>query len=508
MRLLVEESGARYPLTIDPIAQQAYLKPAAVGTTQLEDDFGQSVAISGDTIVVGAPREDSGTTGVNSTANESATDSGAAYVFVRSGGGWAQQAYLKPALIGISQVGDGFGSSVAISGNTMVIGAPGEDSSSTGVNSTPNDFGSTTGGAFYADSGAAYVFVRTAGVWTQQAYLKPATVGTTQAGDGFGFSVAISGDTIVVGAINEDSDTLGVNSAPEDSEGSVFNAGAAYVFARSAGAWTQQAFLKPGSVGFSQKRNGFGWSVAISGDTVAVGVPFEDSGTTGVKSTPDYWGMYFDSGALYVFVRSAGAWTQQAYLKPGAVGATQGFDNFGLSVACAGDTLVVGASREDSSTTGVNRTPGDDYSNSGAAYLFTGLGPGVPDADGDGLLDAWELTFWPNRNDHGPLDDSDGDGTVELLELALGMNLGQPNAGGLPAATNETGYLTMTITKQPGVTYEIQSAGTLLPALPDSFSAASTTVLIDDATTLKVRDNFLIGAPPTRFMRVKVTAAP
>jgi hypothetical protein len=63
-------------------------------------------------------------------------------------------------------------------------------------------------------------------------------------------------------------------------------------------------------------------------------------------------------------------------------------------------------------------------------------------------------------------------------------------------------------TKQPGVTYEVQSAGTLLPALPDSFSAASTTVLINDATTLKVRDNVHIGTPPTRFMRAKVTAAP
>ena len=74
VRLLVEERGARYPLTIDPIAQQAYLKPAAVGTTQAEDQFGYSVAVSGDTVVVGAPGEDSSTTGVNSTPNESAAD--------------------------------------------------------------------------------------------------------------------------------------------------------------------------------------------------------------------------------------------------------------------------------------------------------------------------------------------------------------------------------------------------------------------------------------------------
>ncbi len=87
VRLLVEERGARYPLTIDPIAQQAYLKPAPDGALQAGDSFGYSVAVSGDTVVVGAPTEDSSTTGVNSTPDESAPDAGAAYVFVRSAGG-------------------------------------------------------------------------------------------------------------------------------------------------------------------------------------------------------------------------------------------------------------------------------------------------------------------------------------------------------------------------------------------------------------------------------------
>ncbi len=103
---------------------------------------------------------------VNSTPNESATESGAAYVFVRSAGVWTQQAYLKPAAVGTTQQGDWFGISVAVSGDTVVVGANREDSSTTGVNSTPND-------SSIGDSGAAYVFVRSAGVWTQQAYLKP-----------------------------------------------------------------------------------------------------------------------------------------------------------------------------------------------------------------------------------------------------------------------------------------------------------------------------------------------
>gem|GEM_PF-2330461 len=95
-----------------------------------------------------------------------------------------------------------------------------------------------------------------------------------------------------------------------------------------------------------------------------------------------------------------------------------------------------------------------------------------------------------------------------MLELALGLNPTVANPGGLPPVTNDGGYLTMTLTKRAGVSYEVQSAGTLISAQPDSFSAASTPVLIDDATTLKVRDNTLIGTAPARFMRLQVTAAP
>ena len=111
LRLEVEERNARYPITIDPIAQQAYLKPAAVGISQAGDWFGYSVAVSGNTVVVGAPQEDSSSLGVNSTPNELAAGSaGAAYVFSQSGGVWTQQAYLKPAAVGPGgQAGDHFG---------------------------------------------------------------------------------------------------------------------------------------------------------------------------------------------------------------------------------------------------------------------------------------------------------------------------------------------------------------------------------------------------------------
>jgi hypothetical protein len=132
----------------------------------------------------------------------------------------------------------------------------------------------------------------------------------------------------------------------------------------------------------------------------------------------------------------------------------------------------------------------------------------LPDSDNDGLLDSWELLYWPTTTGHGPLDDDDKDGYAELLELAFGLNPTLSNPGSLPPVTEEGGYLTMTITKQLGVTYEVQTAGTLLPAQPDSFSPATTTVLTNNATTLKVRDNFLTSSSARRFIRVQVTAAP
>src|SRR5436190_8644365 len=262
--------------SIESIGQEAYLKPAAVGSTQFFDNFGCSVAVSGDTVVVGAFGEESSSTGVNSTPNELSNNAGAAYVFTRGQGGWTQQAYFKPAAVGDTQADDRFGYSVAISGDTVVVGAYLEDSSTTGVNSIADENA--------ADSGAAYVFIRTGGVWTQQAYLKPAVVGSAQEGDHFGEVVAVSGDTIVISAHSEDSDTTGVNGTPNENS---INSGAAYVFARSGGVWTQQAFLKPAAVGTTQANDHFGETVAVSGDTVIVGAILEDSGTTGVNSTPN-----------------------------------------------------------------------------------------------------------------------------------------------------------------------------------------------------------------------------
>src|SRR5207249_4476945 len=154
------------------------------------------------------------------------------------------------------------------------------------------------------DAGAVYVFTRSAGSWSQQAYVKASNTG---AGDAFGFSVALSGDgnTLAVGAESEASSTTGIGSTPDRLS---IAAGAAYVFTRSAGSWSQQAYVKASNTGVGDQ---FGFSVALSGDgsTLAVGAFHEKSDTTGIGSTPNE--LALAAGAVYVFTRSAGSWSQQ-----------------------------------------------------------------------------------------------------------------------------------------------------------------------------------------------------
>jgi hypothetical protein len=350
LRVGVNDRGARYPLTIDPIAQQAYLKASNTGAYTW---FGESVAVSGDTVVVGARWEASSATGVNGNQSDnSAWGAGAAYVFVRNGTTWSQQAYLKASNTGAL---DQFGYSVAVSGDTIVVGAYSEDSNATGVN---GDQGNDNA----PDSGAAYVFVRSGTTWSQQAYLKASNTG---ADDRFGVEVAVSGDTIVVGALQEASNATGVN-GDQSNNGTTW-AGAAYVFVRSGTTWSQQAYLKASNTGLFDR---FGESVAVSGDTIVVGARFEASNATGVNGDQSNNGAT-GAGAAYVFVRSGTTWSQQAYLKASNTGM---LDLFGF-VSVSGDTVVVGAAQEASNATGVNGDQSNDNApDSGAAYVFVRSG--------------------------------------------------------------------------------------------------------------------------------------
>ncbi len=346
----VEEAGAAYPLVIDPVFfQQTYLKAS---NAESSDWFGHSVAISGNTAVVGAPWEDSTATGINNDqGNNDALDAGAAYVFVRNRAGkWEQQAYLKASN---TEADDQFGYSVAISGDTIAVGALYEASSDAGVNGNEND-----NGAPY--SGAVYVYVRSAsGIWSKQAYLKASNA---EDGDFFGHSVAISRDTIVVGAHQERSNATEVNGNQFDN--SAPEAGAAYVFVRENGQWTQQAYLKASN---TDAYDQFGYSVAIDSDTIVVGAKGESSNTNEVNGDEDD-NSAPEAGAAYVFVRENGQWTQQAYLKAPNPDVS---DVFGISVAVSGDLVVVGAPGESSNATGVNGYWGNnDASGSGAVYVF------------------------------------------------------------------------------------------------------------------------------------------
>ena len=226
--------------------------------TDNNDRFGTSVALSGNTMVVGAPREDSDATGVNNQQeNDSATDSGAVYVFVKSNGTWSQQAYIKPSN---TDIDDAFGTAVAISGNTLVIGAPEESSNATGIN------GSQINNSAFS-SGAAYVFTRSGNSWTQQAYLKASN---TDSGDRFGSRVTIDNNTVVVGAPGESSSSVGINGA--QSNNLLPQSGAAYVFTRTGNNWSQQAYIKASNTDADDL---FGTSLAIDSNRLIIGATKE-----------------------------------------------------------------------------------------------------------------------------------------------------------------------------------------------------------------------------------------
>jgi hypothetical protein len=211
-------------------AQQAYVKASNTGAN---DAFGISVALSGNTLAVGARGEYSAATGVNGNQlDNSEPNAGAVYVFTRDPAGvWSQHAYIKAPTVNEDDL---FGLDVALDGDTLVVGASGDDSAATGINGDQSD-----NSAFYA--GAVHVFTRDgSGNWSQQAYLKASNA---ESADGFGYSVALSGNTLAVGAYNEDSSSTGVNGdqgnyeLDPNEQFPPLGSGAAYIFTRDGSGW-------------------------------------------------------------------------------------------------------------------------------------------------------------------------------------------------------------------------------------------------------------------------------
>ena len=261
--------------------------------------FGWSVALTGphefasaDYALIGAARD-----------NVGGELSGSAYVFARNRTTWKEQQKL---IAGDGAKDDKFGWAVAIDRNTAVIGAPGKD-----------DAGNS--------SGSAYVFEFDGRRWNEKAKLIPKDLDKSAA---LGTSVVVQKDTIIVGA-------------PKHTHSDVRFTGAAFVFRRDGDKWVEHTKLTAED---AAKSDGFGTSVAMSGNTVVVGVPLAD--TARGK----------DAGAAYVFVRDGGGWKQQAKL--GSSDAKKA-DQFGFSVAIEGHNVIVGAKTRDESEPG-----------SGAAYSF------------------------------------------------------------------------------------------------------------------------------------------
>ena len=355
-----------YTVTVTRGSQEAYVKAS---NTNIGDLFGQAVALSadGNTLVVGAYNEESAGTGINGStqSDNSAGDAGAVYVFTRSGSTWTQQAYLKPFN---TDVQDYFGVALALSadGNLLAVGASQEDGVGLGVNSGMQGDNTAT------QAGAVYLFARSGSTWTQQAYVKASNTGSY---DYFGSSVALSDDatTLAVGAYAEDSAGTGINSnTPYDNTST--DAGAVYVFARSGNSWNQQAYVKASTAGAGDS---FGRSVALAsnGNTLAIGAHQEDSAGTGPQSASQGDNTAQNAGAVYVFTRVSGAWSQQSYIKASNTGAG---DLFGGSVALSddGNTMAVGAHGEQSLGVGVNSITQNNNGGNfvGAVYVLTRTG--------------------------------------------------------------------------------------------------------------------------------------
>lgn len=250
-------------------------------------EFGRSVAISGDTAVVGVAKV--GT-------------SGTAYVYVRSGSQWVKQAELPHSANGNT---DGYGCSVAISGDTVVVGAY-----------TDRGWPGTDG------PGQAYIWGRIGDTWALQQVIG----GASGSGKLFGYSVAISGDTVLVGAPSGDGVAVGT--------------GTAYVYTLGSGGWALQTTLLAAD---GQSYDDFGGAVAIAGDTAVVGAFGDDV-------------QYVDRGSAYIYERTGSTWTQQSRI----IG-TNSSDSLGCAVAVSGDTALLGAYGEGAGTAYV-------YTRSGATW--------------------------------------------------------------------------------------------------------------------------------------------
>lgn len=300
-------SGTVYVFTRQPPTAKTlkeWWKQTAVLTAEnpaIGAQFGHAVDVDQNTIIVGAYGVDL-----------AGSDSGAAYIFEQRGGQWEQ---LNSLVAQDAKAGDMFGSVVAVHGQTAVVGAY-------GVN---------------LGQGAAYVFTWSDGSWLQQAKLQPPDISR---GDKFGGSVSVNGDTIVVGA--HEHDVSGTNT------------GTAYVFIRQGNRWVQQAKLLADDAAIGDQ---FGGSVSVNRDTIVVGAWLDDNAVP-------------DTGSAYIFIRNGKTWSKQAKIV--AADASIG-DHLGQTVALVDNTVILGAPGDDIPPDPKDIESGPTF-DVGAIYTYTRVG--------------------------------------------------------------------------------------------------------------------------------------
>lgn len=293
------------------------------------DFFGESVAISGASIIVGVPKESEDIVGLN-TLNLA----GSAYIFERNiGGVWNE---VQKIVASDRSNDDFFGTSVAISGNYAVVGAKEEDEDAAGLNTL-------------LGAGSVYVFEKNGtGTWSEVQKLVASDRGLF---DFFGTSVSISNNYAIVGAESDKENAAGLNP--------LFDAGSVYIFERnSAGTWSEVQKLVASDRGANDK---FGTTVSISGNHAIVGSSLEDEDAFGLNTLNL-------AGSAYVFERNIGGNWKEVQKLVASDRASN--DRFGFSVAISGNNAIVGAYSEDEDTAGLNT-----LSNAGSAYMFSSCSP-------------------------------------------------------------------------------------------------------------------------------------
>ena len=466
--IVVEANGQARTYFVDVLRGERPITYIKASNTGDNDRFGYSVSLDGDTLAVGSPYESSAAIGIDGDqADDSAEWSGAVYVFIRQSGVWSQQAYIKPFN---TEAGDIFGLEVSLDGESLAVGAIGEQSSIGGINT---GFETDNSQVIEGGGGAVYVFVRSGTVWTQQAYIKASNTGD---GDGFGAALQLDGDTLAVGAYLEDSRGVGVNGDEVDHP-SGEDSGAVYVFKRTDASWVQEAYIKmdtiisPAQFGLSVAleadtlvagadrtdvaaglvvsftrlgsvwtqeavitptlrgdNDQFGFSLDLFADTLAVGAVGEDSAALGVNTGGETDDSALNSGAVYVFTRAAGLWTQEAYIKASNVEAD---DVFGYHVSLEQNRLGVGAKGESSAATGYD---GDESDNSvvssGAVYLFSRS------------AGAWSQTSYLKASNTNSLDYFGFALSLSGADLAVGAYWEQSTATGIDGDQTDNSFST------------------------------------------------------------------